>query len=517
MDLPGKFYRTRCVTYRYIPVVIVIIVIQGRDDDDLYKSLGMHLIASLEFKGMDDMIRKSKKRADNSAEIAAIVAHESLDKGDPSKTKARRPDLNAQKGIIVVTVLAATVFGHLIWKKCAGKPANWWLLLAVVLIPIVLAVSVAASSQTAPHQRLIALAAVSAIFGNLFPKFISVLFVCSGIVWFSLSTRPAQCNKLNKGFYRGQTLTAIAAIAMTISLLLENFCIWVVSATYYPSHKGFPEPLQDNGRLVQNYLLESIMNLNRRDVVQIRALINVQWALVAAAFMSFIVSELQLLKNRTLSGLALRALTTFGTVRMIRTISFLMTVLPSQNPRCYLQHFPLPPEDWVSWILVGMHPQTHGGCNDLIISGHACVTSTLACLATSAAGNTRFSIALWALLIVDFSIEVYEGFHYSVDMWMGGLITSLLWRSFATLEDEAVSGHRELLPLSSATKEEWVLFALPAFIVYIVVVALPEVTYNYFVIGFVIFSGGYVIHKGFSHFIQHVLLCLLFMALAAFL
>ena len=459
------------------------------------------------------MIRKSKKRP----ESVEMVDSDILKMSESSKGKAKQPSRIPEKGLLISAVIAATTLGYNIWKKFAEKPINWWLLLAFVSIPVGSITSSALSIKAASHERLIALAVVGAIFGNCFPKFITVFSVCSGMVLFALSTRPDHSIQQRRGNFRGQTFTVIAAVATSLSLLVENFCIWVVSATYVPSHKGSPDPLQDNGQLLLNYLIEGVMKLKRRDIVEIRGLMNVQWALVAAAFMAFVAAELQLLKKRTLLGLGLRALATFATVRMIRTISFLLTVLPSQNPRCYPQHFPMPPDDWISWFMVGMLPQTHGGCNDLIISGHACVTSALACLATSAANNRHFTIALWTLLIIDFCIEVYEGFHYSVDMWMGGLITFLLWQSFAPLEDEIVSDNREHLSLSSVTKEEFLLYLIPAFFAYVVIVVLPEAICNYFALGYIFFSAGYIFQKGFSHFIQHVLLCLLFLALAIYL
>jgi hypothetical protein len=58
--------------------------------------------------------------------------------------------------------------------------------------------------------------------------------------------------------------------------------------------------------------------------------------------------------------------------RIIRTISFLSTVLPSPRPGCYASRFPLPPpEGWFDWIMVGYSSvRGVGGCNDLIFSGH---------------------------------------------------------------------------------------------------------------------------------------------------
>jgi hypothetical protein len=53
----------------------------------------------------------------------------------------------------------------------------------------------------------------------------------------------------------------------------------------------------------------------------------------------------------------------------------------------------LPPTEWSDWILEGMKPQVNGGCS-LIISGHATVTSTLACVVASIVGKPLFVTAL---------------------------------------------------------------------------------------------------------------------------
>ena len=85
--------------------------------------------------------------------------------------------------------------------------------------------------------------------------------------------------------------------------------------------------------------------------------------------------------------------------------------------------------------MVGMTPQSHGGCNDLIVSGHATVTATMACVSVSLANDSLFTVAVAWLLGMDYLVEVYEGFHYSVDMWMGAVLCSLLWRVWKPIED----------------------------------------------------------------------------------
>ena len=118
----------------------------------------------------------------------------------------------------------------------------------------------------------------------------------------------------------------------------------------------------------------------------------------------------------------------------------MLTVLPSQVPDCYRQHFPMPPDTWKEWLLVGFLPNSHGGCNDLILSRHTTVLTTLGCACTSVAYNAKFSVAVWTLVAVDFGIESYQGLHYSVDMWLDCIVTSLLWQLTKELE---IAGERE--------------------------------------------------------------------------
>lgn len=67
--------------------------------------------------------------------------------------------------------------------------------------------------------------------------------------------------------------------------------------------------------------------------------------------------------------MASRALLMHAIVRVFRVVCFLAVVLP--NPRgwqCYRQRFPKPPDDWWSYMAVGVSAMKgSGGCNDLII------------------------------------------------------------------------------------------------------------------------------------------------------
>ena len=53
--------------------------------------------------------------------------------------------------------------------------------------------------------------------------------------------------------------------------------------------------------------------------------------------------------------------------RTVRIVCFMLTVLPSPKPGCYLRRFPPVPSSWTEFIRVGFREMMgRGGCNDLI-------------------------------------------------------------------------------------------------------------------------------------------------------
>jgi len=278
----------------------------------------------------------------------------------------------------------------------------------------------------------------------------------------------------------------------------------------------------------------------RRYLQRLRDGLNVQWALVSSLGSSLVCLELQLgqtsstttsshqrRQQRTLAGVAFHALTTLASARIIRTISFALTVLPSQVSNCYASHFPLPPEEWGEWLMVGFLPNTRGGCNDLILSGHATVTSTIACAFTSVAANTKFSVAVWTLVALDYAIESYQGLHYSVDMWLGCIVTCLLWQltkycefGSSVHEEQRRSKGKEEQPQQAASPldaQVVSIYALPAVIAFMVLTVVPEAYINYFLVGYSAWAGVILARQGFTNFLQHVLLCELCFGLGAYL
>lgn len=446
------------------------------------------------------------------------------------------------RGLVLAQV---TLLLGVAWKSRIKSNGHLTALLAtvwVVSLPVFLILTVGlgifdTTSKDLPHQRYIPLAVVATIVGNQLPSFLSSGMAAAGMLVFGLSSRPKVESETvkNKGSslpkksgLAGPMKAVLAVILMTTVLLTENFFIWVVSATYKPGqqYSKLPDPLQDNGQILLRQFLNEILDLTKRDIVKLRNMINVEWILVSGLGMSLVAIEMQgTAMKRNLWSLALRGLFTLTIARAIRTISFLITVLPSQNPHCYFSHFPLPPpEDWSTWLMTGFIPQVNGGCNDLIISGHATVTSTLACLVTSIVGKPLFTSALWALVAVDYMVEIYEGFHYSVDMWLGAIIVNFIWTVLAPIEDSALQElrgmpARQFYAIGDATRADWVKFSIPVVLAYVQVTGavIPADKANYTIVVFIIAVIYQISTSGFQQYTQHCLFSLLYLALGIYL
>jgi hypothetical protein len=384
------------------------------------------------------------------------------------------------------------------------------------------------------HQRYIPLTVAGTIVGNQLPLYISSAMAVVGIVLFGLASRPApekekpspQSSKKSQAL-SGPLKTVLAVMLMIAVLLTENFFVWVVSATYKPSQdptfQNLPTPLQDNGQITMRYVVHKVLLLSKRDVVTLRNMIGVEWILVSGLGLSLVAIEMQgPAMRRSLWQMAMRGVLTLAAARFIRTVSFLITVLPSQSPKCYFGHFPYPPPtEWSNWILEGMKPQVNGGCNDLIISGHATVTSTLACVVVSIVGKPLFATALWMFVAFDYMVEVYEGFHYSVDMWLGAVMVNFIWRSLAPIEqtdNSEVVVARKFLTIQQATLSDVIKYSIPALGAYIQVVGIiPQDMGNYTIVVFIAAVILQLLKYGFQQYTQHILFCLLYIALGVYL
>ncbi|GAX21637.1 hypothetical protein FisN_29Hh074 [Fistulifera solaris] len=392
------------------------------------------------------------------------------------------------------------------------------MLQAITLIPVVLCLWVAATAPTL-SEKLFPITWVLSVISSQLPVFLAAFLAAIAILAFGLASTFYKQPKS-----RPSPTIVIKSVASLITVLLtENFMIWVVSATFPAGQLlgGAPPPLQDNGSyLIQEYIWTG---LTKQEIVGgLRRLWNVQWSLVACLATAFAMIDL-LSTKRDLYLISTRATWTLAGARLIRTISFSLTVLPNPRRQCYREHFPYPPPELFSkdWFWTGMLPNSNGGCNDLIISGHATVTTTLACVVTSTSTNRWFQVAVWWMLLQDYAVEIYEGFHYSVDMWMGLIVVSLLWRAMAPIEDIKVA---ETSPSTAAaiTKpslSEILMYVLPVLIAYIQLVLLPTWAANYLILLFlgVILSLYFKYGQARVSYVQHLCVTLLYLALGVYL
>ena len=173
----------------------------------------------------------------------------------------------------------------------------------------------------------------------------------------------------------------------------------------------------------------------------------------------------------------------------------------------------------------------------------------------------------YILLCLDFAVEIYEGFHYAVDMWLGMVLVVLLWKSLRPWEEriygkwsdeedgddeddgEADYEHhnnketndestQNTATASSSTSsslawkpqsvQEGVQYGIPALLAYGQLVLFPAWTANFLIVSYVGVAIGLFwtqLHSTKAkqessssfHYIQHVVLCLLFLALGVYL
>lgn len=486
------------------------------------------------------MHRRGGNRDDESAPHRA---HDEHGVRGGSTTRIRRRTLDGERQSIPLRIIygAATVILLLVaFGIRQSRRPGWWTTLALLVIPVLMALYVAVRGKHA-NENLVAGAFVVSIASNQLPRWITALVAALAAAAFSLATRPAPDTATKSAIKKDasssssssspadsdgrgmqlKTKAVLSCLFMIGVLLHENFQVWVVSATYPASHEPpYPEALQDNGRIVMRKLAE-MASLQRRDVQALRDAFNVQWALVSAAIAGGLVGcELKLgrASHRSMWAVGMRALLTLGIARFVRTVSFLLTVLPSQMTSCYRSHYPYPvPDTWSEWIMVGLKPAARGGCNDLIISGHATVTSVLACVGVSVADNALFSVAVWSLLAFDYLVEVYQGYHYSVDMWMGAVITSLIFRSLASVEPRVVHGEENSYqPMSSNSMRDVILYAAPALLAFVIITVSREAIANLWIVIYVLTAAVAQI-KGDAHFSRHIFVCTLYIALIVYL
>ena len=419
---------------------------------------------------------------------------------------------------ILVGIVRGKYYGVMIWS----------------LLPVALSLFVALQRQKQVYERVIPLVTVITVFSGFLPNYISSALVAIGLTLFGLLTRPrkditvgTESSTPKPSTRESSTESQFsylfkATIFLATVMLTENFLVWVVSATFIPGQniRTTPDPLQDNGREILMYFLKDVGQFTKREVISLRRLWNVQNVLVATLGASLSLAEFH--PSRQLWSSGTRTLLTLACARIIRTISFGLTVLPSQHKDCYDNHYPNPPpSEWLDWIMVGVEPASNGGCNDLIISGHATVTSTLACLAVSMADDYVFTFALWWLVSMDYAVEIYEGFHYSVDMWLGAVVVSMLWRILKPIEDDNKGRNKILikdLKLGKVSTQHILQYCIPSLVGFLQVSVLSKGSANPLIVCFgLVAIVQVVVLRGSQKYTMHLLYCTLYVALGVYL
>ena len=61
-----------------------------------------------------------------------------------------------------------------------------------------------------------------------------------------------------------------------------------------------------------------------------------------------------------------RFIDTIAWAHTLRTIAFMVTVLPNPQPNCYARNFPPVPPTWREFVAYGFSAKRGSGCNDLV-------------------------------------------------------------------------------------------------------------------------------------------------------
>ncbi|KAG0472576.1 hypothetical protein HPP92_014433 [Vanilla planifolia] len=270
-------------------------------------------------------------------------------------------------------------------------------------------------------------------------------------------------------FYSHWTLELTASISFLASLLfmLSAFLCEAISVRFVTAVLGFDwhrsaAPLPDIGQwlllALNERLPKIIIDIFRAHIVGLHHFL-----------MLFIMLGFSVLFNSIRApglGLAARYMFTMAIGRLLRTITFVSTILPS--PTLILMPFgdlyklihitlmfllfPLeaivneyPAEyqpDWgrMNFLANILRPsvgegstwsqllkKASGGCNDLMYSGHMLVAALTAMAWTEAYGGWT-SALIWLLVLHSAQREIRERHHYSVDVIVAIYVGILLWK-----------------------------------------------------------------------------------------
>lgn len=132
-------------------------------------------------------------------------------------------------------------------------------------------------------------------------------------------------------------------------------------------------------------------------------------------------------------GVGARFMDAIAWAHALRTIAFMVTILPNPRPGCYAANFPPVPRTAFEFLRIGFSAKRGSGCNDLIISGHGVVYAAVP-LAISTFYPVSWgwglgpSTVAWLAVLKLCLQEVVDKTHYSVDMLLAVTCTALVWK-----------------------------------------------------------------------------------------
>ncbi|KAJ3675154.1 hypothetical protein LUZ60_004196 [Juncus effusus] len=274
--------------------------------------------------------------------------------------------------------------------------------------------------------------------------------------------------------------TFLASIVfMLLALLFEALSVRSVTAVLGLDWHRSADPLPDTGQWIllslNETLPESIVSLLRAHLITLHHYLTL-----------FVMLGFSVLFNSIKPpglGLAARYMFTMGIGRILRTFTFVSTILPSARPWCAVVRYRVPnfphpfaqkyyepyksdqnaisrllqldsayadvkeyPEefipDWgkMNFLANFLRPnigeasnwynllkKASGGCNDLMYSGHMLVAVLTAMAWTEAYGGWT-SVILWIFVLHSAQREIRERHHYTVDCIVAIYVGILLWR-----------------------------------------------------------------------------------------
>ena len=114
-------------------------------------------------------------------------------------------------------------------------------------------------------------------------------------------------------------------------------------------------------------------------------------------------------------------------LRTLRIVTFLLVVLPSPAPGCYIDRFEGTWEGRGWWHTMLM-AKINGGCNDLLFSGHVTFTTHALLAIYYTPGYKKFALLLSPIWFMHALGVINDHKHYSVDVWLAVMITTMVWR-----------------------------------------------------------------------------------------